>query len=372
MELPKKVVLITGCCGLIGSAVVRRLARRFTVVGFDRAEAPHSATAAEYLDVELDSAESLQDRLQLLRERHGSYISSVLHLADYQEVADNPGPRSAAITRWHTECLLNALQGFRIDQFVFLSTMLVHSPCEPGEAIHENSAFRSPSLQGDWAAKTEKLIRSEHGDIPIVLLRIASVYDDRAHSTFLAHQIQRIYERRVSGHVYPGDTDRGRAFVHLADLVEAIRCCVERRSQLPEELALLIGEPSTVSYDELQRILGRLIHHEVWETFQIPKTIARTGAWLEEKVLHRDGPSITPDMIACADEHYALNIERAKSLLGWRPTHTLTATLPDMVEALCSSPLQWYAVNHLPAPRKGRLKPRSSTFSPKSTMPVLR
>ena len=59
------------------------------------------------------------------------------------------------------------------------------------------------------------------------MLRIAGVYDDDCHSIPLAHQIQRIYERRVTGRVYPGDVSRGQAFVHLDDTLEAIRLAVE-------------------------------------------------------------------------------------------------------------------------------------------------
>ena len=50
--------------------------------------------------------------------------------------------------------------------------------------------------------RTEELIRRERGTIPAVLLRIAGVYTDRGDSIPLAHQIQRIYEKQLTGHVY--------------------------------------------------------------------------------------------------------------------------------------------------------------------------
>jgi len=37
-----------------------------------------------------------------------------------------------------------------------------------------------------------------------VLLRVAGVYDDYCHSLPLSHQIQRIYERALTSHVFPG------------------------------------------------------------------------------------------------------------------------------------------------------------------------
>ena len=38
----------------------------------------------------------------------------------------------------------------------------------------------------------------------------------------------------------------------MDDVVEAILLAVERRAALPSDVALLIGEPETLSYDEPQ------------------------------------------------------------------------------------------------------------------------
>ena len=61
---------------------------------------------------------------------------------------------------------------------------------------------------------------------------LAGVYDDRCHSIPLAHQIQRISERWLTSKVYPGDTARGQAFVHLDDLVDVFSLAVERRERV--------------------------------------------------------------------------------------------------------------------------------------------
>jgi nucleoside-diphosphate-sugar epimerase len=350
MALRKDVILVTGSSGLIGTATVRRLARRFTVIGFDRPGEPHPSAHADCVDVDLASERSVRDGLRYVSEQHGRHIASVIHLAAYYDFSGKPSPLYDVITVRGTAHLLQALQAFRVEQFVFSSTVLVHAPCDPGQTINEDWP-----LQPKWAfpesnAKTEEVIRAQHGDIPYVLLRIAGAYDNRGHSIPLAHQIQRIYERRLSGHLYPGDTQRGQPFLHLSDLVDALQLCVERRSRLPRELALLLGEPDTVSYDELQRAFGRLIHREVWETHQIPKSLAKTGAWVQDKFPLGEEPFVKPFMIDLADDHYALNIARAESILGWRPKFALRETVPCIVEALRTDPAEWYKTNHLQPP----------------------
>jgi nucleoside-diphosphate-sugar epimerase len=221
--------------------------------------------------------------------------------------------------------------------------MLVHRPTEPGQLIHEDAP-----LEGKWdypqsKIDTERLIRAQHGDIPMVLLRIAGVYTDTCDSIPIAHQIQRIYEKRLTGRVYPGGTSRGQAFLHLDDLVEALWRTVERRAELPRETILLLGEPVTYSYDQMQRELARLLHDEDdWTTHQIPKIVAKTGAWVQDTIPGIEEPFIKPWMIDMADDHYELDISRARKLLGWQPQHRLLATLPRMTDALQDDPVGWY------------------------------
>ena len=51
---------------------------------------------------------------------------------------------------------------------------------------------------------------------------------------------------------------------------------------------MLLGEAEALSFGELQRILGhRVIHNEEWPTRQVPKAIAKAGAWLEDEVFDK-------------------------------------------------------------------------------------
>jgi nucleoside-diphosphate-sugar epimerase len=183
-----------------------------------------------------------------------------------------------------------------------------------------------------------------------VLLRLAGVYDDWCHSLPLAHQIRRIYKRQLISRVFPGDPSHGQAFVHLDDLVEAFWRAVERRKSLPPELVLLIGEPEALSYDDLQRVFGHLLHGEEWETIQIPKALAKAGAWVQDAIPVGEEPFIKLGMVDFADDHYALDITRARRVLGWEPQRSLRETLPKMVDALKEDPLRWHRENKLEPP----------------------
>lgn len=350
MNPQKDTVIITGSSGLIGSAVVNCLAEQCRVVGFDKEGAPHPPPAAECVCVDVTSDESVRLGLERVRHGYGDRVASVIHLAAYYDFSGEPSPLYEEVTIRGTGRLLRGLQDFEVGQFVFSSTMLVHAPCQPGDRINEDWPLEPKWDYPKSKVKTEELIREQHGPVPFVILRIAGVYDDVCHSIPLAHQIQRIYERRLTSRVFPGDPSHGQAFVHLGDLLDVFSQLVLRRAQLPPELTLLVGEPETLGYEELQGEFGRLIHEEPWETRPIPKTLAEAGAWLQDHLPFVEEPFIKPWMIELADDHYALDISRVLTLLGWEPKHSLRATLPKMVAALKADPPDWYRANKLEPP----------------------
>lgn len=356
MSARKDTVIVTGSSGLIGSAVVNRFAEYYRVVGFDAEGPRRPPPAAECVCVDVTSDESVKEGLARVRKAYGERIASVIHLAAYYDFSGAPSEKYEEITVRGTERLLRALKNFQVDQFVFSSTMLVHAPCEPGQKINEDWPLDPKWDYPKSKVKTEELIRSERGEIPNVLLRIAGVYTDLCHSIPLAHQMQRIYERWLTSHVFPGATAHGQVFLHLHDLVHALLLLAERRAQLPSELILLLGEPETLSYDELQHVFGRLIHGEEWETREIPKALAKTGAWLEDQVPMLEEPFIKPWMIDLADDHYELDITRARTILSWEPQRNLHDTLPKMVEALKADPLEWYKENKIEPPSELKTK----------------
>ncbi|MEX2174920.1 MAG: NAD(P)-dependent oxidoreductase [Pirellulaceae bacterium] len=351
MSTAREIVLVTGSSGFIGSAVVERFAQRFTVIGLDRPGVPHPPPAADCIDADLGSDESVRAGMQEVARRHGNQLAAVIHLAAFYSFSGEPSPLYDEITVRGTQRLLRELQHFGVGQFIFSSTMLVHAPCAVGERINEDSPLEPKWAYPKSKVETEELILAERGAIPAVMLRIAGVYQDNCHSIPLANQMQRIRERWLTSHLYPGDIACGQSFLHLHDLVDAFWLLVERRQHLPEELALLLGEAETLSYGELQREFGRLIHGEEWHTQQIAKALAKTGAWLQGNLPLFEEPFIKPWMIDLADDHYALDLTRVRTQLAWEPQRSLRATLPIMVAALQADPLGWYAANNIEPPQ---------------------
>ncbi len=351
MNEQKDTILITGTSGRIGYPLAKRLAESFNVVGFDRRAPSHPPPSAECLYVDLTSDKSLRRGLEAIREMHGNRLVSVIHLAAYYDFSGAPSPLYDEVTVRGTERLLRMLQDFEVEQFIFSSTDLVHAPSAPGKRINEDSPLQPKWPYPESKVKTEQVIHAERGKIPAVILRIAGVYHDLCGSIPLAQQIQRIYEHDTTAYLFPGDISAGRqVFVHNDDVVESIVLAVAGRKKLPSELTLLIGEPESPSYDELQRVFGRLIHDVAWKTYALPKVVAKVGAWAQEKLPLNRPPFIKPWMIDLATDNFELDITRAHTILGWKPKHSVCDTLPKMIPALQADPLAWYRENDIKPP----------------------
>lgn len=343
-----EVVLVTGSSGLIGKAVCKALAGQYKVIGLDKEGAPYPPEEAEWLFVDMTSDESMQLAFHLVEDRYGSNIASVIHLAAYYDFGGEPSKLYEEINVKGSERLLRELGRFNVQQLLFAGSMVEHKPVAPGQVITEDSP-----LEGTWdypvsKIKTEQLLTDARRKFPLVTLRIAGVYDEWCHSIPIAHQIQRIYEKKITSHFYPGDQDAGQSFVHLADLIKALELTVAARHSLPDKSVFLIGEEEVLSYSQMQDAIGELLYGHHWETIKIPKPIAKAGAWVQDKV--QEHAFIKPWMVDRADDHYAISVERARRELGWNPRYKLREVLSQMIDNLKADPQRWYHENHLDAP----------------------
>lgn len=352
----RPIVLITGATGNLGRSLGKALRRDFRIAGLDM-----KAQGAEFPVFEADftSQSSVELALRKFRDAFGSHIASVIHLVAYFDFTGEEKPLYETVNVDGTRRLLHALQDFEVEQFIYASSMLVHAPCRPGEHIDEQQPIEPRWAYPKSKAAAEAVVRAEHKAIPYVILRLAGVYDEHAMVPTLARQIARIYERDFQSYFYSGSTLVGQAMLHRDDMLEAFHRTVDRRAVLPPETEILIGEADAIGYDALQDELGYLIHGvDDWPTVRVPKPIAAVGAWTHGKLEPVipdviDGgevPFIKPFMVAMADDHYALDIRRARELLGWEPRHRLKNELPKLVAALKNDPSAWYKTNGITPP----------------------
>jgi nucleoside-diphosphate-sugar epimerase len=349
----KPAVLVTGISGLIGTRIIEAFSADYRLVGLDVKPVQTQTGEVDWVKCDLTDDASTKEALTTVRGKYGDRLASVIHLAAYYDFSGEPSPLYQTLTVDGTRRLLRELQTFQTEQFMFASSLLVMKPTDEKDVITESSPTEAAWDYPRSKLEAEKAIEETRGAIPCVILRIAGVYDEDCHSIPIAQQIRRIYEKQFESYFFPGNPQHGQPFVHLNDLIDALRKTVERRHSLGPWELLLIAEPDVGSYGELQERLGALIHGEEWPTIRIPKTVAKVGAWAKEKLAGGEETFIKPWMVDMADAHYPVAVDHARETLGWEPRHRLRDTLEEMIRRLRRDPRQWYRTNKLPLPDDG-------------------
>lgn len=348
----KPLLLITGSSGFIGRALIERFAPTFRIVALDVQEPENRVEHTTFYRCDLTDSSSVEQALQQVYDEHGGSLTSVIHLAAYYDFSGEPDPLYKALTVEGTKRLLKELQKFEVEQFIFSSSLLVMEPAEEQTDVIAEDA----PLDAEWAypqskLEAEKIVENCREDIPAVILRIAGVYDDNCHSLPISQHIRRIYEKQLESVFFPGDAERGQAFVHIEDLAECFFQTVGKRKTLDSCEVFLIAEPHVLSHQELQDDLGMLLHGKEWPTIRMPKILAKAGAWAKERLLGQD-EFIKPWMIDLADDHYPVDIAHAQAKLEWRPVHHVRAALPSMVHSLRENPAAFYSKHKLQPPEE--------------------
>lgn len=353
------LVLITGANGTIGRALAQGLGR-YAAIGMDRQCA---GASIECIEVDISERQSLTQAVAEFRLRHGDQVAAVIHLAAYCDFSGEESALYQSVNVEGTENLMEALHELRVERFIYTSTMLVHRPTVPGLPVNEDSPLEPKWAYPKSKAAAEQAVRKGAGSMPYAILRLAGMYDEWCHAPTLAHQIQRIREGGIGSHLFPGNLAHGQSFVHRDDVIDAVIRTIDARDRLPAQLTLLIGEPSVMSYEARQQELGQLIHGQAWSTRSISKPLAEAGAMAEDllEILTPDAldegkkPFLRPFMIALADDHFELDVTRARTFLGWEPRHALRNVLPLMVANMKRDSARFYRENGLEVP--GRTVP---------------
>lgn len=352
----KPVIIITGASGNIGASLCTALKKDYTIIGLDIMK---SDAADQSYMCDLTSRESIKLNLNTVREKYGQNIAAVIHLAAYFDFTGEDHPLYQKLNIDGSAMLLEELQDFKVERFIYSSTMLVHEASAPGHKINEDTPIKPGWTYPQSKALAEEAIHKARGDIPVTILRLAGLYDEKTAVPTLSYQIARIYEREFKSWLYSGDLMAGQAFLHKKDMLDLFKRVVERRADLPENNIILAGENDVMGYQELQNRIGHLIYGEKkWKTFSVPEFIAKPGAWAEDKAEpiipdafdNGERPFIKPFMIDLASDHYDLDISRAKQQLAWQPQHHIFDGLADLIEDLKSNPFAWYKRNGITLP----------------------
>jgi UDP-glucose 4-epimerase len=349
----KKVVIVTGSSGRIGTRLLDRLSHQYQKVAMDYVGRTQSDSQVEFIFVDLGSDHSVKCAFDRVKEAYGNKIASIVHLAAFYSFSGKDLHLYEKITVQGTRRLMDEAKKCDVEQFIFTSTMLVHEPSKRGVIQNENSPIKGKWHYPASKVRTEHLLHDIHGSIPTVMLRIGGCYDEQCNCVPISQHIARIFEKQMASFLFPGDNQHGVPYTHFDDLIDMIVMLIEKRATLPKESTFLCVEEDSITYRDLQTIIGRELHGtKKWPMIRVPKWFAKIGAFVLDSIPFGPPAFIKPWMVDLADDNYEFSMEHAKKVLGFKPKHRLRDTLPIMIANMKKDPLGWYKQHQIPAPCK--------------------
>ena len=214
----------------------------------------------------------------------------------------------------------------------------------PGIKLDEKT-----SLQSSWQYPTSKheaseVLKKSKIRNQVVELVFAGVYSDACELVPLFNYIENFRKRKFLRFFFPGDPKHGLTYVHLSDACDAIIATMQAQNLVGagQHTRIFIAEEKPVSYHHIAKTTTSLLHQS-FLLVTVPKFVALIGAFFLY-LIEKNG-FLKPWMIQYADEHYEMDVSKAKQLIGWKPFRSLKSCLPSMLEIARDRPQDWLRAN---------------------------
>ncbi len=205
----KKVIVVTGANGFIGSNLLEKAAQN----GFEAVGMVREGSDVSFLDrskiqikrVDYSSYKKLKSSLEGI----GKEIHYFIHCAGVTESINPEGFETGNVKV--TENLLKTLEtsNVKIGKFILLSSLAARGPFSGNEVDHPISEYGRSKL------KSEKLV--QESGLPYLIVRPTAVYGPRD-KAFL--ELAKLIKNRVQ--IVLGNPDSKLSFIHVEDLIGLI------------------------------------------------------------------------------------------------------------------------------------------------------
>ena len=337
----KRSIMITGAAGFVGAALRASLGLEYDLICVDLLPAPSMLPGEEWHQIDVTDSQAVDQLFRGLR----LPLSGLIHLAWYYDFSNLPHPRYAAAV--NGVAMLVEAFGRNAKQdapFIFASSMAAMAATVPGVKQTPESprseAWQYPAskVRGERALRTVAIAQ------PIVEFVLAGVYSDFCELVPLFQSIERIRRGNFQSWFFPGRTDRGLTYVHLADVTRAMRCALHASYPKSQALhRLLVGEGTPVTNEEIFSATCAAFRRRQLPILKVPPALATFGAHLT--TLISDDNFVQPWMIPFAEEHFEFDLSHTTQRIGWTPKRHLLDTLPTMLALASRDTSEWLMRN---------------------------
>ncbi|MCF8060682.1 MAG: NAD(P)-dependent oxidoreductase [Bacteriovoracaceae bacterium] len=317
-------VLVTGASGFIGNRLCHELSdAQFSVVATGRSPSCSDLPQnCEYFSGELNSSEFLKKIL--------INVDAIVHCAGK---AGTWGPYEeffeANVTL--TKDLIEEAKRAHVKRFIHLSSPSIFFQFRDQYQLKENELSKTfINAYAKTKFLSEEVVSDAHGsEFLTMCLRPRGVIG-AGDGNWLPRIIQLYDDRKL---IIPGSGKNQTDFTSCKNLIELIRKCLEG----PDEY---YGETYNISNDEpyelwkfITKAMSALNKKRPIKRLPLGllMAFARISEFLAKLLKKKEEPKLLPIKIGIAAFSMTLNVEKAKSVLGYRPTQSTSEALDEFV-----------------------------------------
>lgn len=322
----KRIALVTGAGGAIGSALTKRLLDKGYGV---RALVRESSTGLETAQgVEVLRCDITD--CQLIRQAMAG-VEVVFHLAAKLHVnnpASNLKDEYFRVNVEGTRCIGGAARAAGVKRLIFFSTINVYGNSRPDELLDEEAPLRPDSWYAETKIEGEKIVLSE---LPAVVMRVAAVYGPSMKGNY-PRLVEVMRRKRLA---LVGDGRNRRTLIHTEDVCEAAIVAAESGDSAGQIYNATDGRVHTMR--EILSAIAAALNQRPPRVY-LPARPARIIAGLLEDGLGVVGKR-APVGRATIDkltEDIAVSGDKLQLQLGFRPRFDLQGGWRQTVEQMTS------------------------------------
>ncbi|MEW6517584.1 MAG: NAD-dependent epimerase/dehydratase family protein [candidate division FCPU426 bacterium] len=313
--------LVTGATGFIGSHLVESLlADRHAVRCLVRRTSNPRwlpVDRVRLVQADLESGEGLDAAL--------AGVEVVFHLAGATKALSRREYQASNVAATRRLLAAVARNAPHLKRFVFLSSQAAAGPAPAAQVRDESHACSPLTHYGASKLEAERVL-AEHPEIPAVVLRSVSVYGPRDRDML---ELVKPFRRGFAPVI--GQADKRLTFVHVADLVQALRLAAEHPAAVGQTYFVTDGRQ--YNWAEVKAVLERVAGRRA-RSLRIPLpavwlVAAAAGAWA--RITGRPSILNLNRFREFRAANWSCSSEKLQRELGFKPRFDLETGLRETV-----------------------------------------
>lgn len=280
----KKVIVITGAAGFLGSAITVALSQNHEITALDIRQPGSALVAAtpgvKWLQVNIADSTSVSRSFQQVK-ADCSHIDFIIHLAAYYHFGRDWRKEYEQTNITGTENIVKTAINHGVRRILFASSIIALGPPTPGQILDENSPTNDYIPYAKSKSIGEKIIKDGSSQLPGIIIRFGGIFSDWCELPPLYSLIKLWSKIGLPGRIMPGKGESGFPYIHRSDAVQFVKRCISLHNQLDPLEIFLAAQNGAVYHKELFSVIKKTLFKQSFsKPISISPGIAKIGLFM--------------------------------------------------------------------------------------------